>query len=85
MIEVKCLFGFCFVFLRKVPLHIFVKKFFSKYPNYGNAVVWLSIILGQPLAIMMYFHDYYVSTVQVCVAGISLFHTSSQKWVRVKN
>ncbi len=25
----------------------------------GNVIVWLSIILGQPVAILMYLHDYY--------------------------
>ncbi|KAJ7360634.1 Diacylglycerol O-acyltransferase 1 [Desmophyllum pertusum] len=48
--------------LSQVPLHLFVKNFLGSYPNYGNVVVWLSIILGQPLAILSYFHDYYVST-----------------------
>ncbi len=28
--------------------------------KYGNMVVWLSLILGQPLCILMYLHDYYV-------------------------
>ncbi|XP_028159246.1 diacylglycerol O-acyltransferase 1 isoform X2 [Ostrinia nubilalis] len=27
-------------------------------PRYGNMMVWASLILGQPLAIMMYYHDY---------------------------
>ncbi|XP_046842358.1 diacylglycerol O-acyltransferase 1-like isoform X2 [Xenia sp. Carnegie-2017] len=27
---------------------------------YGNFVVWLSLIMGQPIAFMMYGHDYYV-------------------------
>ncbi|XP_063617631.1 diacylglycerol O-acyltransferase 1 isoform X2 [Cydia splendana] len=27
-------------------------------PRYGNLIVWSSIILGQPLAIMMYYHDF---------------------------
>lgn len=26
----------------------------------GNIIVWLSLILGQPLAILMYVHDYYL-------------------------
>lgn len=26
--------------------------------RWGNIVVWSSLILGQPLAIMMYYHDY---------------------------
>ncbi|XP_006879479.1 PREDICTED: diacylglycerol O-acyltransferase 1 [Elephantulus edwardii] len=28
--------------------------------NYGNAVVWLTLIIGQPVAVLMYVHDYYV-------------------------
>lgn len=30
-------------------------------PRWGNIVVWASIILGQPLAIMMYYHDYVIT------------------------
>ncbi|XP_037882583.1 diacylglycerol O-acyltransferase 1 [Glossina fuscipes] len=30
-------------------------------PRMGNIVVWASIILGQPLSIMMYYHDYVVT------------------------
>ncbi|KAJ2953643.1 hypothetical protein O0L34_g1255 [Tuta absoluta] len=29
--------------------------------RWGNLIVWSSLILGQPLAIMMYYHDYAVS------------------------
>ena len=29
-------------------------------PRVGNVLVWLSLILGQPLAVMMYYHDYVV-------------------------
>ncbi|XP_019754624.1 diacylglycerol O-acyltransferase 1 [Dendroctonus ponderosae] len=29
-------------------------------PRFGNIVVWSSIIIGQPLCIMMYYHDYMV-------------------------
>lgn len=50
--------------LSQVPLHLVVKYFLEGYPNYSNIVVWLSIIVGQPLAILCYFHDYYVSSVQ---------------------
>lgn len=25
----------------------------------GNVIVWSSIVLGQPLALLMYMHDYY--------------------------
>ena len=36
--------------------------FFEKVlgPRFGNALVWLSLIVGQPLAVMMYYHDYVV-------------------------
>lgn len=30
-------------------------------PRWGNIIVWASIILGQPLCIMMYYHDYVVT------------------------
>ena len=29
-------------------------------PRMGNVFVWISLILGQPLAVMMYYHDYVV-------------------------
>lgn len=28
--------------------------------HWGNVLVWLSLIIGQPVALLMYFHDYYV-------------------------
>jgi len=46
--------------LAQIPLAIFVNRYFSNYPHYANICVWLSIILGQPLAILMYYHDWYV-------------------------
>lgn len=55
----------CWAFLAmlaQVPLHLLVKSVLGKYPNYSNMVVWLSIIIGQPLAIFCYVHDYYVSS-----------------------
>lgn len=27
----------------------------------GNVLVWMSLILGQPLCIMMYYHDYVIT------------------------
>ena len=30
-------------------------------PRFGNTTVWLSLILGQPLCIMMYYHDYVIT------------------------
>ncbi len=29
-------------------------------PRAGNVCVWLSLIIGQPMALMMYYHDYVV-------------------------
>lgn len=34
-------------------------KYFSK--RFGNIVVWISLIIGQPLALMMYYHDFVVN------------------------
>ncbi|CAM9150445.1 diacylglycerol O-acyltransferase 1 [Lampetra fluviatilis] len=44
--------------MAQVPLAWFVGSFLSG--NYGNSAVWLSLILGQPVAVFMYVHDYYV-------------------------
>lgn len=30
-------------------------------PRFGNALMWMSLILGQPLCIMMYYHDYAIT------------------------
>lgn len=46
----------------QIPLSHFSKFMQIKYgPRWGNIVVWASIILGQPLCIMMYYHDYVVT------------------------
>ena len=29
-------------------------------PPVGNLIVWLSLIIGQPLAVLMYYHDFVV-------------------------
>jgi diacylglycerol O-acyltransferase-1 len=29
-------------------------------PRFGNLLVWLSLIIGQPMAVMMYYHDFAV-------------------------
>ncbi|XP_037022457.2 diacylglycerol O-acyltransferase 1 isoform X2 [Artibeus jamaicensis] len=44
--------------MAQIPLAWIVSRFFRG--NYGNAAVWLSLILGQPVAVLMYVHDYYV-------------------------
>ena len=42
----------------QVPLGILTSLSFMR-GQIGNVVVWISIVLGQPTAIMMYLHDYY--------------------------
>ncbi|XP_072364075.1 diacylglycerol O-acyltransferase 1-like [Scyliorhinus torazame] len=44
--------------MAQVPLAWLVGRFLSG--NYGNAAVWLSLIIGQPAAVLMYVHDYYI-------------------------
>uniref|UniRef100_A0A8C5E6F2 O-acyltransferase n=1 Tax=Gouania willdenowi TaxID=441366 RepID=A0A8C5E6F2_GOUWI len=44
--------------MAQVPLALFVSRFLNG--NYGNAAVWISLIIGQPVAVLMYVHDYYV-------------------------
>lgn len=46
----------------QIPLSEVSKYMEKNYgPRWGNIVVWASIILGQPLSIMMYYHDYVVT------------------------
>ncbi|XP_064640311.1 diacylglycerol O-acyltransferase 1-like isoform X2 [Lineus longissimus] len=47
-----------FAMLGQVPFAMFVKKFL--HGQYGNMAMWISLIVGQPIAILMYFHDYYI-------------------------
>ncbi|XP_065828156.1 diacylglycerol O-acyltransferase 1-like isoform X2 [Oscarella lobularis] len=42
----------------QIPLAYLTPRFLRGI--YGNGVVWLSLILGQPAAILMYCHDYYI-------------------------
>ncbi|XP_068611711.1 diacylglycerol O-acyltransferase 1b [Brachionichthys hirsutus] len=44
--------------MAQLPLAWFVGYFLRG--NYGNAAVWITLIIGQPFAILMYVHDYYV-------------------------
>ncbi|KAI1901586.1 hypothetical protein AGOR_G00035930 [Albula goreensis] len=44
--------------MAQIPLAWFVGRFLRG--NYGNAAVWISLIIGQPIAVLMYVHDYYV-------------------------
>ncbi|CAG2169177.1 unnamed protein product [Oppiella nova] len=41
----------------QIPLAILVT--FLLKGNAANATIWLQLIIGQPLAILMYYHDYY--------------------------
>ena len=51
----------------QIPLAWIVGRFFRG--NYGNAAVWLSLIIGQPVAVLMYVHDYYVLNREAPAAG----------------
>ncbi|XP_038078310.1 diacylglycerol O-acyltransferase 1-like [Patiria miniata] len=51
------LWGFMGMILQ-IPLAGFVSTFLRGYT--ANMAVWLSIIIGQPIAVLMYVHDYYV-------------------------
>ncbi|KAM4600380.1 diacylglycerol O-acyltransferase 1-like [Polymixia lowei] len=44
--------------MAQLPLAWIVGRFLRG--NYGNAAVWMSLIIGQPFAVLMYVHDYYV-------------------------
>ncbi|TKR61705.1 hypothetical protein L596_028785 [Steinernema carpocapsae] len=44
--------------MAQVPLS-FVTDYVLRGGRAGNVVVWLSLILGQPMAILMYVHDWY--------------------------
>jgi diacylglycerol O-acyltransferase-1 len=45
--------------LSQIPFGILVSK--SMSGHFANICIWLSLIIGQPLAILMYYHDYYVN------------------------
>lgn len=44
--------------LIQLPWARFVSSYFNQ--NFANVAVWVSLIIGQPLCILMYYHDYYV-------------------------
>ncbi|KAL3195377.1 hypothetical protein MRX96_015847 [Rhipicephalus microplus] len=47
--------------LAQVPFAFVIDNIFrNRYNNLGNMAVWISLIIGQPLAILMYYHDYYI-------------------------
>ena len=43
----------------QVPLAIITEMELLK-GQISNVIVWISLLLGQPLAILMYMHDYYL-------------------------
>lgn len=43
--------------LAQVPIAVITN--YMEFP-WGNVVMWISLIMGQPLAILMYYHDWYV-------------------------
>lgn len=47
----------------QVPL-VYISTRVAKHigPRWGNIIVWASLILGQPMGIMVYYHDYVVKT-----------------------
>ncbi|KAB0359972.1 hypothetical protein FD754_004128 [Muntiacus muntjak] len=53
--------------MAQIPLAWIVGRFFRG--NYGNAAVWLSLIIGQPVVVLMYVHDYYVLNYEAPTAG----------------
>uniref|UniRef100_A0A8C0L3C8 O-acyltransferase n=1 Tax=Canis lupus dingo TaxID=286419 RepID=A0A8C0L3C8_CANLU len=53
--------------MAQIPLAWIVSRFFQG--NYGNAAVWLTLIIGQPVAVLMYVHDYYVLHYEAPVVG----------------
>ena len=47
--------------LGQVPLIVMSKKVEAKFGyQLGNLSVWFSLIIGHPLAIMIYYHDYVI-------------------------
>ena len=50
-------------------------------PRMGNVFVWISLIIGQPLGVMMYYHDYVVDHFGQeeikAFADINTFHNTS--------
>lgn len=46
----------------QIPLSIVCRSVETRYgPKWGNIIVWSSLIVGQPLCIMMYYHDYVIT------------------------
>lgn len=48
--------------LMQIPLAILTGKLQGTLPKLCNVIVWLSLIIGQPIAVLMYYVDYYIQT-----------------------
>lgn len=44
--------------MAQAPLFYLTENFLTG--QYGNFAVWISLILGQPLCVLAYFHDFYI-------------------------
>ncbi|KAG5443347.1 Diacylglycerol O-acyltransferase 1 [Clonorchis sinensis] len=49
-----------FGMLSQMPYAQLVKRLFPNGGAWGNVAVWMTLIIGQPLAMLFYFHDYYL-------------------------
>ncbi|XP_074644196.1 diacylglycerol O-acyltransferase 1-like [Tubulanus polymorphus] len=58
-----------FAMVGQIPFAMFVSKFL--HGQFGNISVWISLIIGQPIAILMYFHDYYITNADSLDAVVS--------------
>uniref|UniRef100_A0A2P2I0I6 O-acyltransferase n=1 Tax=Hirondellea gigas TaxID=1518452 RepID=A0A2P2I0I6_9CRUS len=58
-----------FVFLAmlvQIPLIALSAAVANRFGNrWGNVIMWVSLILGQPLGILVYFHDYAINNVDI--------------------
>uniref|UniRef100_A0A452HY26 diacylglycerol O-acyltransferase n=1 Tax=Gopherus agassizii TaxID=38772 RepID=A0A452HY26_9SAUR len=51
-------FWMFFAMAAQVPLACLMKRLFGD--NFGNIFMWTSLVLGPPLMMLLYFHDYYI-------------------------
>ena len=65
---------------RQIPL-VYLSGYMHKRlgSRFGNLLVWLSLIIGQPLAVMMYYHDF-----AVVHYGKELMQTFGKHWTTLK-
>ncbi|XP_071345658.1 diacylglycerol O-acyltransferase 1-like isoform X1 [Trachinotus anak] len=55
----SCRLWIFLVMVFQLLVAVFLRDYFQG--NYGNCLVWLCLLLGPPLAVITYFHDYYIS------------------------